>query len=110
MKRRTIEGDPLLEAMRSGPASLLKAASTAAVKARRHSDSTALIAAGNHVQQAFHDLLAQATHLVHVEEDGFSVVLLAPDALRDLASAVSDAAAVSSIWVALGEQRPAAAI
>ena len=54
----------ILDTMRAAPVSRLKAAKTAAIIALSHGDRTALIAAGKDAQQASHDLLEQAKHLV----------------------------------------------
>ncbi len=100
-----------LDALRTQPVSRLKAAKTAAVVALQHRDRTALIAAGKDAQQAFHDLLEQARHLVRVEEDGVPVALRLPGELADLCESAADAAYVASaIWVALDNQHAAAAV
>jgi hypothetical protein len=100
-----------LDAIRTQPVSRLKAAKAAAVVALQHKDRTALIAAGKDAQQAFHDLLEQARHLVRTEEDGLPVALRLPGELADLCESAADAAYVASaIWIALGNQNVAAAV
>jgi hypothetical protein len=98
----------ILDAIRTQPVSRLKAAKTAAVIALQHSDRTALIAAGKDAEQAFHDLLQQAQHLVRTEEDGIPVALRLPGELADLCESAADAAYVASaIWIALDNQHAA---
>ena len=100
-----------LDALRTQPASRLKAAKAAAVVALQHRDRTALIAAGQHAQQAFNDLLEQARHLVRIEEDGVPVALRLPGELADLCESAADAAYVASaIWIALDNQHNAATV
>jgi len=100
-----------LGAIRTQPVSRLKAAKAAAVVALQHRDRTALIAAGKDAQQAFHDLLEQARHLVRTEEDGLPVALRLPGELADLCESAADAAYVASaIWIALDNPHAAAAL
>ncbi len=100
-----------LEAMRSQPLARLKAAKVAAVVALQHQDRTAMIAAGKEAQQAFHDLMDQARHLVRIEEDGLPVALRLPDELADLSESAADAAYVASaIWMALDSRDAAAEV
>jgi predicted metal-binding protein len=100
-----------LDAIRAQPVSRLKAAKTAAVVALQLRDRTALIGAGKDAQQAFHDLLEQARHLVSTEEDGVPVALRLPDELADLCESAADAAYVASaIWIALDSQHEAAKV
>ncbi len=98
----------LLEATRSAPASRLASAKTAAVVALRSGDRTALTIAGQNAEHAARDLLAQAKHLVRVEEKGLPVALLLPVELADLSTAAADAArAASAIWLSLDAREPA---
>jgi hypothetical protein len=100
-----------LDALRTQPVSRLKAAKAAAVVALQHKDRTALIAAGKDAQQAFHDLLEQARHLVRIEEDGVPVALRLPVELADLCESAADAGYVASaIWIALDNQHSAATV
>jgi len=100
-----------LDAIRTQPVSRLKAAKAAAVVALQHRDRTALIGAGKDAQQAFHDLLEQALHLIRIEEDGVPVALRLPDELADLCESAADAAYVASaIWMALENQQAAMAV
>jgi hypothetical protein len=100
-----------LDSLRTQPVSRLKAAKTAAIVAMRHGDRTALIAAGKDAQQAFHDLLEQAKHLVRIEEDGVPVALRMPIELADLCESAADAAYIaSSIWIALDSRQEAMTI
>jgi hypothetical protein len=111
LKRVDTKQNLVLEALRTAPVSRLKAAKTAAVVALQHGDRTALIAAGKDVQQASHDLLDQARHLVRVEEDGLPIAILLPVELADLAESAAEAAsAASAIWLALDNQAAAAGI
>lgn len=98
----------ILEAVRSGAASRLMAAKTAAVVAYQSRERTALISAGQNAEHAAREILAQAKHLVRVHEDGIPVALLAPIELADLSDAAADAARVASaIWIALDAREPA---
>lgn len=100
-----------LDALRTQPVARLKAAKAAAVVALQHRDRTALIAAGKDAQQAFHDLLEQARHLVRTEEDGVPVALRLPNELADLCESAADAAYVASaIWISLDSQHTAATV
>jgi predicted metal-binding protein len=101
----------ILDAIRTQAVSRLKAAKTAAVIALEHRDRTALIGAGKDAEQAFHDLLQQAEHLVRTEEDGIPVALRLPGELADLCESATDAAYVASaIWIALDNQHAAAKV
>ena len=84
LKRVETKQSLVLEALRTAPVSRLKAAKTAAVVALQHGDRTAMIAAGKDAQQASHDLLDQARHLVRVEEDGLPIAILLPVEHADL--------------------------
>jgi predicted metal-binding protein len=100
-----------LDALRTQPVSRLKAANAAAVIALQHRDRTALIAAGKDAQQAFHDLLEQARHLIRTEEDGVPVALRLPGELADLGESAADAAYIASaIWIALDNQNAAVSV
>jgi hypothetical protein len=100
-----------LAALRTQPVSRLKAAKAAAIVAWQHRDQTALIDAGKDAQQAFHDLLEQARHLVRTEEDGLPAALRLPGEFADLCESAADAAYVASaIWIALGNREAAAAV
>ena len=86
----------------SAPISRLKAARAAATVALQHRDRTALIAAGKDAQQAAHDLLEQANHLVRLEHEGLPLALLVPTEHADLAESAAEAALVASaIWLTL---------
>jgi len=101
----------VLEALRTAPVSRLKAAKTAAVVALQHGDKTAKIAAGKDAQQAAHDLLEQARHLVRVEEDGLPVAILLPVEHADLAESAAEATLLASaIWLALDNKNAAMGI
>lgn len=100
-----------LAALRTQPVSRRKAAKAAAIVAWQRGDQTALIGAGKDAQQAFHDLLEQARHLVRTEEDGLPVALRLPVEFADLCESAADAAYVASaIWIALGNREAAAAV
>jgi hypothetical protein len=110
LKRIETKQNLVLEALRAAPISRLKAAKSAAVVALQHGDKTALINASQNAQQAFHDLLEQAWHLVRVEEDGLPFALLLPVEYADLTESAAEAAFVASaFWLALDNKAGALA-
>lgn len=101
----------LLKAMHTAPIGRLKAAKTAAMVALPLRDRTALISAGRECQQASHDLLEQATHMVRIEEDGLPVALLAPREHADLVDGAAMAGmAASAIWLSLDATHAASSL
>jgi hypothetical protein len=111
LKRIETKQNLVLEALRAGPISRLKAAKSAALVALQHGDKTALINASQNAQQAFDDLLEQAWHLVRVEEDGLPFALLVPVEHAHFTESAADAAFVASaLWMALDNKAGASAI
>ncbi len=99
----------VLGAMRDFPISRLKAAKNAAVTALRTGNTTALIGATKDAEQAARDILAQARHLVSVEQSGVPFALRCPREMADLVSGAAEAMlAASAMHLSLGSGTTAA--
>lgn len=103
--------DLVLAGIRSDAMSRLLSAKNAAITAIRKDNQTSLIQATKEVEHAARQILAQALHLVEVEENGLPVALRCPDALAELLNSGADAMLSASVLhLALDEPDAAAAL